>query len=161
MGEPFDRDGARAATGKLDTSALGTLLSHPYFAKPAPKSLDRNDFDVSCLKGLCPADGAATLTHFTAVSLARAIDHFPEPPKAWIICGGGRHNPTLMQAIRTQLEPRGARVLPAEEIGANGDAIEAEAWAYLAVRSQRGLPLTWPMTTGVKCPATGGVTVKP
>jgi anhydro-N-acetylmuramic acid kinase len=161
LGEPFDSDGALATKGKLDASALKTLLSHPYFEMTAPKSLDRNAFDTACLNGLSGENGARTLTHFTAASLARAADLFPARPKIWIVCGGGRHNPVLMTDIRALLEPFGERVLTAEAIGANGDAIEAEAWAYLAVRSQRGLPITWPMTTGVKQSATGGVTARP
>lgn len=161
LGETFDREGALAAKGRSDRGILKTLLSHPYFDKPVPKSLDRNDFDISCINGLTAEDGARTLTQFTAASLARSADHFPARPKIWIICGGGRHNPTLLTDIRALLEPLGERVLPAEDIGANGDSIEAEAWAYLAVRSQLGLPITWPMTTNAPKPLTGGVLAKP
>lgn len=157
--QPLDRDGELAAKGFLDGPAFMTLAQHRYFERPAPKSLDRNTFDVSCLEGLSPADGAMTLVHLTATSIARAPAWVPERPKLWIICGGGRHNPTLVKVLRGLLEPLGDPMLLAEEAGFNGDAMEAEAWAYLAVRSQRGLPLTYPGTTGVKRPMTGGVTV--
>ncbi len=161
LGEPFDRDGALAATGVLDAKAFMTLALHPYFEKPIPKSLDRNAFDISCLEGLSPADGAATLVHFTATSIGRAAGRFSERPKVYVICGGGRRNPSLMKEIRGLFEPLGERVLTAEEAGFDGDAMEAEAWAYMAVRSQRGLPLTYPMTTGVAQAMTGGVLARP
>lgn len=161
LGEPFDRDGALAAKGVLDAKAFMTLALHPYFEKPIPKSLDRNAFDVSCLDGLSPADGAATLVHFTATSIARAAGRFAERPKLYVICGGGRKNPSLMKEIRGLFEPLGERVMSAEEAGFDGDAMEAEAWAYLAVRSLRGLPLTYPTTTGVRGAMTGGVLVRP
>ena len=154
---PFDRDGALAARGVLDTKAFMALALSPYFEKPVPKSLDRNGFDVTVLDGLSPQDGAATLTHFTATSIARGIGHLPERPKAYVICGGGRHNPTLMREIRGLLEPLGERVLVAEDLGLNGDSMEAEAWAYLAVRCLDGLPISFPGTTGVPRPLSGGL----
>ena len=155
--EPLDRDGQLSAKGMLAGPVFMTLAQHPYYETPAPKSLDRNAFDVSCLEGLSPADGAMTLVHLTATSIARAPAWVPERPKLWIICGGGRRNPTLMKVLRGLLEPLGDRMLLAEEAGFDGDSMEAEAWAYLAVRSQRGLPLTFPGTTGVKRPMTGGI----
>ena len=158
---PFDRDGALAARGVLDTKAFMALALSPYFEKPVPKSLDRNGFDVTVLDGLSPQDGAATLTHFTATSIARGIGHLPERPKAYVICGGGRHNPTLMREIRGLLEPLGERVLVAEDLGLNGDSMEAEAWAYLAVRCLDGLPISFPGTTGVPRPLSGGLVAKP
>jgi anhydro-N-acetylmuramic acid kinase len=141
---PYDRDGALAAQGVLDQKAFLELAQSRYFERPVPKSLDRNGFDVSVLEGLSPADGAATLTHFTATSIVRGVGHLPERPKLFIICGGGRLNPSLMGEIRRLLEPLGERVLTAEEAGFNGDSMEAEAWAYLAVRCLRGLPITFP-----------------
>jgi anhydro-N-acetylmuramic acid kinase len=160
-GEPCDRDGRLAAAGMLDATAFKILALHPYFERPVPKSLDRNAFDVRCLEGLSAADGAATLLHFTATSIARAAGWFPAPPALWVACGGGRRNPALVQAIRGLLEPLGQRVATAEEAGIDGDIVEAEAWAYLAVRSMRGLPLTYPATTGVARPTTGGVLHRP
>lgn len=157
LDEPLDRDGALAARGMLDARAFTALASSPYFDKPLPKSLDRNAFDVSVLEGLSPENGAATLVHFTATSIARGLGHLPERPQLYIICGGGRRNPALMDEIRGLLEPLGERVMTAEQAGFDGDAMEAEAWAYLAVRSLRGLPLTFPGTTGVAAPLTGGV----
>ncbi len=154
---PFDRDGALAAQGVLDTKAFMALALSPYFEKPVPKSLDRNGFDVTVLDGLSPQDGAATLTHFIATSIARGIGHLPERPKTYVICGGGRHNPALMREIRGLLEPLGERVLVAEDLNLNGDSMEAEAWAYLAVRSLEGLPISFPGTTGAPKPLSGGL----
>ena len=161
VGEPLDRDGALAAGGVLDRDAFLALAQHPYFERPAPKSLDRNSFDVSCLEGLSAADGAATLSHFTATAIARAPAWMPERPKLWVICGGGRHNPTLMGLLRSLLQPLGDIVMRAEQAGFDGDAMEAEAWAYLAVRSLNRLPITFPGTTGVPEPLSGGVLARP
>jgi anhydro-N-acetylmuramic acid kinase len=161
LGQPFDRDGKLAAEGVLDAKAFMSLANNPYFEKPAPKSLDRNAFDASVLAGLSPEDGAMTLVHFTATSIARGVGHLPARPRLYVICGGGRHNPTLMGVLRGLFEPLGERVVTAEGAGLDGDAIEAEAWAYLAVRSMKGLPLTYPMTTGVASPLTGGVIARP
>jgi len=156
-GAPCDRGGKLAAAGLLDADAFKTLAMSPYFEQPVPKSLDRNAFDVSCLDGLNPADGMATLVHFTATSIVRAAGWFPAPPALWVICGGGRHNPVLVKQVRGLLEPLGQTVRTAEEAGIDGDIVEAEAWAYLAVRSLRGLPITWPTTTRAPEPMTGGV----
>ena len=158
---PFDRDGVLAAKGVLDTKAFLALAHSRYFEKPAPKSLDRNGFDVSVLQGLSAQDGAATLTHFTATSIARSVGHVPQRPAVYVICGGGRHNPTLMREISGLLEPLGERVMVAEDAGFNGDAIEAEAWAYLAVRCLKGLPISFPGTTGVSVPLSGGLIARP
>lgn len=158
---PFDRDGELAAKGVLDAKAFTALAISPYFEKPAPKSLDRNGFDISVLEDLSPEDGAATLTHFTATSIARSVAHVPERPKLYIICGGGRLNPTLMREIRALLEPLGEKVIAAEEVGLNGDSMEAEAWAYLAVRCFKGLPITFPGTTGCPAPMSGGLVAQP
>lgn len=160
-GIPFDRDGRLAASGTVHDNALAALAGNPFFATAAPKSLDRNHFDVAGLEGLSPADGAATLTRFTALAIARAVDHVPERPVLSVICGGGRHNPTLLREIRDLLEPRGERVLTAEQAGLDGDAMEAEAWAYLAVRCLKGLPITFPGTTGAPRPLAGGVVARP
>jgi anhydro-N-acetylmuramic acid kinase len=159
--QPIDRDGGLAAQGILNATAFMALAQSPYFERAVPKSLDRNGFDISVLEGLSAADGAATLTHFTATSIARGVGHVPERPKLWIICGGGRHNRKLMAILRGLLEPLGDQMLLAEEAGFNGDAMEAEAWAYLAVRCLRGLPITFPGTTGCPAPLAGGVIARP
>ena len=155
-GKPADMDGALAAGGRPSSAALAKLKSDPYFVLPAPKSLDRQHFkalaDVA-LSGLSAADGAATLVAFTAWSAAGAVRVFPAPPREWLVCGGGRHNPAIMQALRSML-PYPVRSV--DEVGWNGDALEAQAFAFMAVRSLRGLPLSFPGTTGVPRPMTGG-----
>lgn len=153
-GRAMDTDGAIAGSGRVDEDALLALLTHDYFGKVPPKSLDRNAFSLDPVRHLSLEDGAATLAAFTATSAARAREHFPEEPKLWVICGGGRRNRTLMSMIASQVE---SAVAPAEAAGFDGDAVEAEAWAYMAVRSLKGLPITFPGTTGVSAPLTGGV----
>jgi anhydro-N-acetylmuramic acid kinase len=152
-GKPVDENGELARAGCVDEQVLRAMLQNPYFDAPPPKSLDRLDFTFEAAAHLSPADGAATLTAFTAASLARAREHMPQPPALWIICGGGRHNPVLMAELRRRL---GAEVRAAEDVGWRGDFIEAEAFAYLAMRSVKGLPLSIPGTTGVPRPLTGG-----
>ena len=152
-GRPIDRDGALAAAGRVAEDRVEALLAQPYFARRPPKSLDRDAFDISVLAGLSAADGAATLTAFTAAAVARARDHFPAPPRRWLVCGGGRHNPVLMSMIARRT---GALVEPVEAAGWDGDAVEAQAFAYLAVRALRGLALSLPPTTGVPSPTGGG-----
>ena len=152
-GRPVDLDGALARSGRIDEGAVEQFLEHPYFDLPAPKALDRDDFRSFTLEDLSPADGAATLTAITAASVAAARKHFPQPANRWLVTGGGRLNPTLMTALRGRL---GASVDPVEAVGWNGDALEAQAFAYLAIRSVRGLPLSFPTTTGVPQPMTGG-----
>jgi len=152
-GERADIDGMLARTGRVDETRLALMLGHPMFAVPPPKSLDRFDFPMTAADGLSGPDGAATLTAFTAASIARAREHFPHTPKGWIISGGGRHNPVLMEELRRRLP---GDVKSAEDAGWRGDFIEAEAFAYLAVRSVKGLPLSLPSTTGVPHPMPGG-----
>jgi anhydro-N-acetylmuramic acid kinase len=152
-----DQDGAAAAAGTVDARVLQAYLMHPFFAKPVPKSLDRNAFPPELAEGLALEDGAATLTAFTAEAVARARAHMPAEPALWVVCGGGRRNRTLMAMIAARVE---SAVVPAEALGLDGDTLEAEAWAYLAVRSLAGLPLTFPGTTGVAEPTTGGVLVR-
>jgi anhydro-N-acetylmuramic acid kinase len=125
-----------------------------YFGQVPPKSLDRNAFAIDPVLRLSMADGAATLTAFTAACIARAREHFPEQPQLWVICGGGRRNRTLMTMLAAEVD---SAVVPAEAAGCDGDSVEAEAWGYMAVRSVRGLPITFPGTTGVRQPMTGGV----
>jgi anhydro-N-acetylmuramic acid kinase len=153
-GKSYDADGALAATGKVDTAALAKLMDNPYFALKPPKSLDRNDFPATPVQGLTPADGAATLVAFTVETVRRSLDHLPGRPKRWLVTGGGRLNPTIMAALAEALK---APVAPVEAVGWQGDALEAQCFAFLAVRSLRGLPLSVPTTTGAPKPMTGGV----
>ncbi len=157
-GEAVDRGGALAGKGRVDETVLTRMLNHAYFGKVSPKSLDRADFGMEAVAALSPADGAATLTAFTAAAIARAREHFPHAPTRWIVCGGGSHNPVLMEELKKRL---GVPILTAEDAGWRGDFIEAEAFAYLAVRSVKGLPLSLPTTTGVPKPMTGGRLHKP
>ena len=152
-GERFDWNGALASVGRVDAVRLGSLLDNPYFDAPPPKSLDRIDFGLDALEGMTPADGAATLAAFTCASVARAVRFLPEAPSRWLVTGGGRRNPVLMAGLAEAL---GVPVSPVEAVGWDGDAMEAQAFAYLAVRSLDGLPLTLPTTTGVSEPVTGG-----
>ena len=152
-GDPLDRDGALARAGQVDEALLARLLDNPYFDRKPPKSLDRDDFSAAPAQGLSLEDGAATLTAFTAATIAKAAEHFPAPVERWLITGGGRHNPVLMAMLAARV---GAPVEPVEAVGWQGDAMEAQAFAYLALRSLEGLPLTLPTTTGVSRPASGG-----
>jgi anhydro-N-acetylmuramic acid kinase len=152
-GQNFDAGGTLALSGKIDAPLLKTLLSHPFFSSPVPKSLDRNAFVSQAWEGLSPADGAATLAAFTVHSIAEAFKHFPSPPQQLIVAGGGRHNQFLMQQLQQHLN---VMVSSIDALGLDGDAIEAEAFAYLAVRSIKGLPISFPTTTGVPEPMTGG-----
>jgi anhydro-N-acetylmuramic acid kinase len=152
-GKPVDQDGALARSGRIDNVALDRMLSNPFFARIPPKSLDRMDFGMEAVEGLSPQDGAATLAAFTASSIAKAREHFAEPAATWVVTGGGRHNAFLMEQLKARVN---APVLKTEDIGWDGDAMEAEGFAYLAVRSHKGLPLSLPTTTGVKSPMTGG-----
>ncbi len=154
-GWPMDAEGRLAASGRREESVLAALLSDPYFTRRPPKSLDRNHFRTASrqLVGLSPADGAATLTHFTAASVALAAAHMPEPALRWLVTGGGRRNPALMAALAQRLA---APVDPIEAVGWDGDALEAQAFAYLAVRSLKGLPISFPETTGAPRPLPGG-----
>jgi anhydro-N-acetylmuramic acid kinase len=149
----MDADGALAAAGAVDGAGLAELLGNPYFDRPPPKSLDRDDFRLPDNPPWSAADGAATLTAFTARAVARAGARLPAAPRQWLVCGGGRRNPTLMAALAEALA---APVRGVEAVGWRGDHLEAEAFAYLAVRSRRGLPLSLPGTTGVAEPITGG-----
>lgn len=155
MGRPYDTNGALAAKGKVDEAALAQLLDHPFFDQKPPKSLDRNAFSLAPVEGLSAADGAATLTAFTARSIAQAREFFPAPPLQWLVAGGGRHNPVLMKALDQALEDD-AKVAAVESAGWDGDALEAQAFAYLAVRSLKDMPLSLPATTGVSKPVSGG-----
>jgi len=153
-GRLYDANGALAASGQVHADVLVHLLGHDYFDRRPPKSLDRDAFSTASVAKLSVPDGAATLTAFTAHAVARAVAHFPVPPLRWLVTGGGRHNKTLMEALAKILS---GMVEPVEAARWNGDGLEAQAFAYLAVRSLRGLPLSFPKTTGVERPTTGGV----
>lgn len=153
-GEAVDRGGRLAASGEVDAPVLARALALPYFARTAPKSLDRNDFPLALVDGLSPPDGARTLVELTCRTIAVSRDVMPAAPRLWIVCGGGRHNGFLMDRLAAILpEP----VVSAEAVGANGDSVEAEAWAYLAVRALEDLPISFPGTTGAPRPLGGGV----
>ncbi|MBS9720609.1 anhydro-N-acetylmuramic acid kinase [Tianweitania sp. BSSL-BM11] len=160
-GLAFDADGVAAAKGSVHQAIVEAYLQLPFFARPAPKSLDRGDFDLSGVQGLNLNDGARTLAALAAEAVFAARKQMPETPKLWILCGGGRKNPHISGDLQRLAEADGGEVVAAEEVGLDGDATEAEAWAYLAVRSTRGLPLTWPTTTGCDRPVTGGVLAQP
>ena len=156
LGAARDDGGALAATGRIDPDLLDLLMTHPYFAETPPKSLDRDAFGqwaMTLTEGLSDADGAALLTAFTTRSIAAAAGWFPEPVERWVVAGGGRHNETLMAGLRSRMN---VPVLAADDLGWDGDALEAQAFAYLAVRSLARLPITYPGTTGVAVPHTGG-----
>jgi anhydro-N-acetylmuramic acid kinase len=159
-GAAYDRDGALAAAGRVDAAVLARLLAHPYFARPAPKSLDRLDFSAaiaaSGLTTLAAADGAATLVAFLTEAVARAP--LPAPPLRWLVSGGGRRNPAIMAALGARLA---APLAAVEDAGWDGDALEAQCFGFLAVRVRRGLPLSYPGTTGVAQPRPGGRLARP
>ncbi|NVJ70511.1 MAG: anhydro-N-acetylmuramic acid kinase [Alphaproteobacteria bacterium] len=157
-GKPVDVDGNLAARGLSHDEVVMGLMASPYFDEKPPKTLDRDDFNIQAVRGLSAEDGAATLTNFVVESIVSAQSHFPCPPEAWYVCGGGRHNPTMMRRLRRRMP---VCVDPVEVLGWRGDALEAEAFAFLAARSERGLPLTVPSTTGCIGPVTGGVVHEP
>ncbi|WP_165799662.1 anhydro-N-acetylmuramic acid kinase [Sphingomonas oleivorans] len=152
-GARFDAGGAFAATGTVDRTVLARMLDNSWFDAPPPKSLDRADFGLEPVRGLAPADGAATLTAFTAESVARGLKLLPEPAKRLIVAGGGRHNATLMAMLSRAC---GVEAEPIEALGWDGDATEAQGFAYMAVRTLEGLPISFPGTTGVATPLAGG-----
>ncbi len=153
-GVPRDDGGQFAATGRVHDDYVTQYLRHSFFGEPPPKSLDRNAFQLDLVDGLSSEDAAATLTAVTAAAVASARAHFPEQPAIWIVCGGGRKNRTLMSMIAANVENA---VVPSEAIGIDGDSLEAEAWAYLAVRSLKRLAITFPGTTGAPAPLPGGI----
>lgn len=161
-GQPQDDEGRCAAVGRVDEDAVARVLAHPFFSKPPPKSLDRNAFrhwvaEKGQLAEKSTDDGAATLTAITAAAVARSIKAFPRVPASWIVAGGGTRNPTLMRMLAERLSP--ASVDAAAAVGWSADALEAQAFGYLAVRTVKGLPITFPGTTGVARALAGGVLV--
>jgi anhydro-N-acetylmuramic acid kinase len=158
-GQRFDGEGRLAAQGTADAAWVARALEHPFFALPPPKSLDRNDFASLALSAMPPADGAATLTALTAAAIARIVPLLPKPPRSWIVAGGGARNFTMLRMLRERLAP--ATVEAAEALGWSADAIEAQAFGFLAARGLKGLPLSYPATTGVPMPMTGGLIARP
>lgn len=156
-GIPYDQGGMIAAEGNVNEALVTHYLDNPYFDKSLPKSLDRNDFVPPKPGELGAEDGARTLAHISAAAILKSVEHLPEIPKLWIICGGGRLNPHIMSDLKTLALETKAQVIKAEEASFDGDAMEAEGWGYLAVRSIKELPLTFPKTTGCKTSVTGGV----
>ncbi len=154
----YDKDGRLAAVGSPDCALVAQYLKSDYFTRNGPKSLDRFDFSLEPLSQLGDADAVATLVEFTAHAVAHSAKTLPAAPSCWHVCGGGRHNPVLMRVLSERL---GRPCISVDDNGLRGDFIEAEAMAYLAARSIRGLPLTFPETTGVATPMTGGVRYDP
>jgi anhydro-N-acetylmuramic acid kinase len=156
-GNPFDRDGALGAAGRWHPVKLARLMTHPYFNEKPPKSLDRDAFATiaaDILQGLSVEDGAGLLTAFTVETISQAAIHMPLQPRQWIVVGGGRHNQTLMDGLRARIT---AEITSGDDIGWSGDAVEAQAFGYIAVRSRLNLPISYPGTTGVPRPMSGGV----
>ncbi len=149
----YDQGGVLASAGRVHEGLLAQLLDHPYFDEPPPKSLDRYDFNANLARGLSIEDGAATLAALCAGSVARGFEHGRRVPEQLIVCGGGRHNPALMAMLAEHVP---CAVLSAEEANWRGDSIEAEAFAFLAVRTLRSLPISFPGTTGVRAGLEGG-----
>lgn len=160
-GVPYDAGGRIGSEGRVVRAVLDRYLENPFFARGGPKSLDRNDFTIEMAEGLELADGARTLAAVSAWGIFLAARHLPLAPKCWVVCGGGRRNRNIVDDLGALAGEAGAEVLLAEEAGLDGDATEAEAWAYLAVRSLAGLPLTFPTTTGCREAVTGGVLARP
>lgn len=159
-GLDHDQGGTLAAMGRVDQTIIDRFLNQPYFLKIPPKSLDRNDFQwlIASVKGLSDADAAATLTAAAAVSVACGVEHFPTAPKRLLVTGGGRRNQTLMAMLAERLP---CLVEPVEAAGLDGDMLEAQAFAYLAVRVARGMPTSCPSTTGVGAAVGGGQISRP
>ncbi len=152
-GALLDAGGKVAASGKVHEDRVRRAMQREYFLRSYPKSLDRNDFFLDMLDGLSLEDGAATVTALTVASVAASRDILPATPGRWLVCGGGRKNPVIMEGLQRTLQ---VPVDPVESVGWRGDFLEAEAFAFLAVRSMKGMPLSTPTTTGVPEPMTGG-----
>lgn len=159
-GIPYDQGGMIASEGRVDPGLAERYLGHAFFTAPVRRSLDRNDFRPPEGADASLEDGARTLAHVTAAAILRSARHLPERPKLYVVCGGGRLNRVIMGDLAALAETAGAKVVTADAVDLDGDSMEAEAWAYLAVRSLRGLPLTFPGTTGVRRPVSGGVCQK-
>ncbi len=157
-GGDYDAGGAISAKGQVHEERLARALEHPFLTEPGPKSLDRYSFSAEFGEGLALEDGAATLLAFTTEAVAMAQSLLPAVPELWLVCGGGRHNSVLMKALRNRLA---GDVVSADGFGIDGDALEAQAMAFLGARFKAGLPTTFPGTTGVKTPVKGGALYLP
>jgi anhydro-N-acetylmuramic acid kinase len=153
----YDAGGAIAAAGAVIPALVARYLDHAFFRDNRRRSLDRSDFAPPAKGEVSLEDGARTLAHVTGAAILRAARHLPARPKTYVVSGGGRLNPVIMAEFKALAAEEGAQVLSSDALGLDGGAMEAEAWAYLAVRSVRGLPLTFPGTTGVARPVSGGV----
>lgn len=156
-GKPYDNNGQIAAKGKPNNEIIIKWLAHDYFNKQPPKSLDRNEWDVREINDLNLENAVATLAEFTVRSVVTSVLKLPGHPRGLYVAGGGRYNKYMMARLQEML---GFPVSSVENLGWNGDALEAQGFAYLAVRSLLGLALTLPTTTGVPEPMTGGVLYK-
>ncbi len=161
LGITYDQGGTIGCEGQVDPGFVAGYMAHTYFDAAAPKSLDRSDFQLPNDNPVSIETGARSLARVTAEAIFKSAKHFPKMPKLWIICGGGKHNPNIMDDLRELANVNGVAVIAADKAGLEGDFVEAEAWGYLAVRSMYGLPLTYPKTTGCKEPVSGGVLVEP
>src|SRR6187402_1443060 len=159
LNQRFDNEGRTAALGRVDAAWINRALEMPFFSLAPPKSLDRNDFAGLKIGDVPPEDGAATLTAFTVAAIARVVPLLPKEPKNWIVAGGGARNLTMLRMLRECLAP--ATVRAADTLGWASDAIEAQAFGFLAARGLKGLPLSYPATTGVPFPMTGGMIARP
>ncbi|WP_240705213.1 anhydro-N-acetylmuramic acid kinase [Pacificoceanicola onchidii] len=160
LGLDCDRDGALARKGRVEEGALELFLEESYFRKMPPKSLDRDDFSLmlDLVRELSDADAAATMTAMAATAVMQGMEHCPVPLSRVLVTGGGRHNPVMMQMLSAGLD---CPVEPVEAVGLDGDMLEAQAFAFLAVRVLRGLPTSAPNTTGVAAPVGGGQISRP
>jgi anhydro-N-acetylmuramic acid kinase len=160
LGKARDEGGALAAAGTINDDIIADFLAHPYFYKMPPKSLDRDTFErlAKAVEKLSDADAAATLTAASALAVSSAMQHCPTAPSTIWVAGGGRHNPVLMQMIAAAVD---VPVRPVDEAGLDGDMLEAQAFAYLAVRVARGLPTSCQGTTGVRAAVSGGTLSRP
>ena len=150
----YDKDGVFARAGTVHQNVIDEVLADNWFNKPYPKSLDRYDYSAKIVSGLSLEDGCATLSSLVAQAINKGLDLFEKRPKTLVVAGGGRKNPKLVEDIKTITE---TNIIDADEIGLRGDAVEAECFAFLAVRTALGFPISFPETTGVQKPLPGGV----
>lgn len=157
FGIEYDKDGAVAAKGEIDKAFLAKWMQHPFFKKGGSKSLDRMEFSnlTKNVKNLSKYDALATLTEFTVQGIINSLNKLK--PKKVYLCGGGRKNRTIVQRLKSLTK---TQIELVDKLGVDGDFIESYGWAYLAVRSLRNLPITFPTTTGCKAPLSGGVLAK-
>ena len=160
LGLDFDDEGQLARTGQIQELIVERFIKHAYFYKLPPKSMDRNEFAdlVEQMADLSDADAAATLTAICAVCVSEAIQHLPRPVTQIYVAGGGRKNKTIIEMIRASVE---AEVVLVDDVGLDGDMLEAQAFAHLAVRVLNGLPTSCPSTTGGRAAICGGTLSMP